>query len=286
MSKLQVAKDVVRGSAIPDALRKYGEDEVGSYAVDEARCLYYANGMSRFLTGEVTPDVLADCLHYVIDLDTKRIGGEGEVSLGVSKYYGLPHLPDSMDWPEEQYFLAQLNLAELHPHDIVGVFPSSGMLYYFFNSGADCSVIHYDGPMDALDVRKYPDESTLPGAEYYLEDFLKGSARISFKPAYIFYLGGDAYSYKHLKSLIPGELQEELQATLGCSMTTSDSGFKIFGRPHYWQGEDEAWGDEEREPEVLILEDEFGEGNIHFWLSAAAANKGDFSEVWLGYSGT
>lgn len=40
------------------------------------------------------------------------------------------------------------------------------------------------------------------------------------------------------------------------------------------------------DPKILLLQDEFGEGNIHFWVEVEAANKHDFSECWMTCSGT
>lgn len=290
MSKLEQARQLVSRASIPRELARMGEDEIGNYAVDEARLLYFNGDRTLFLTEEVSPTVLAASLAYTIELNTEEVTDEHAVPLGVSKYKGLPHLPAGMTWPEGQYFLAQINLAELRPHDVEGIFPKEGMLFFFVSPSEDCTVLFHDGPSSALQLTPYP-EASLPGAEYYLDDFVAGSALISFEPGYLFYLGGDAYDHSEVSRLIPEELRDRLDDLLGCGLRDSDTSLRIFGRPLYWQGEDETWPDEEEdqgegESEVVIFQDEFGEGHVHYWAKPSDIRTGDFSKVWVDYSGT
>jgi hypothetical protein len=300
MSKLDDARALIREFPLPEELKKMGEEDVGDYADENARLPYYNGESTTFLTKEVSGDVLAQSLSYLIKLNTKAVADEQAVPLGASKYKGLPHLPKGFQWPTGQYFVAQLNLADLHAYDLNDVLPAKGLLYFFFNSSSDCTVHYFDGPLDALVVTEYPDESSLPDAEYYLADFKRESSLISFQPGYVFYLGGDAYDYSDVAKRLPDELTQKLNDILGCSLIKWDSSQRIFGRPLYWQGEDEMPSQLEgmpREvmeqmgipvpvPQVLLLQDEFGEGNIHFWVDPEALRKPDFSRCWLTYSGT
>ncbi|MBN2494091.1 MAG: DUF1963 domain-containing protein [Deltaproteobacteria bacterium] len=290
MSILSKARDLVRQAVLPEEIRKLGEDDIGSFAVDEARLLYHDGRRTLFLREEVSPEVLARSLAYNVALKTRSIEHEHRVPLGASKVKGLPHLPPGMKWPAGQYFAAQLRLADFHPHDLEAVFPASGVVYFFFDPGSDCSALYYDGPLDALKITPYPEG--LPDVEVYLDEFMAQSARLTFEPGYLFYLGGGgAYDYREIAKRIPADLRASLDGLLGCKLKEWDSGLRIFGRPLYWQGEDEVWPDDEgdgddSEPEVLLLQSEFGEGHIHFWGAPAKTSRGDFSGVWMSYSGT
>jgi uncharacterized protein YwqG/predicted DNA-binding WGR domain protein len=66
-----------------------------------------------------------------------------ETPVGTSKLGGHPDLPAGVSWPVAKLklsgieislpFIAQFNLAELHPYDVEGLLPDSGMLYFFYN---------------------------------------------------------------------------------------------------------------------------------------------------------
>ena len=72
------------------------------------------------------------------------------VTLGMSKIGGTPHLPSYMDWPmfnkEHMVFLAQLNLSEITFHDNENYFPKSGILFFFayFNNPVNKFGAQYD----------------------------------------------------------------------------------------------------------------------------------------------
>jgi hypothetical protein len=286
MGVIEEARALVLKADFSDDFKAYAEQA------------YFWDGQFSNSSDSFDPNQLASALSYQIKLDGKRIEDENAVPIGASKYRGLPHLPPDMAWPEGLYFAAQLNLDDLAAVDRSGRLPSSGMLYFFFDSGANESVFHWDGDKSTLAIRAYPDPATLHHAKYYLDDFLKGET-IEFKPYWLFYYNqGDAFDYRELRGLLPPDLINSVTKTLGASFETWDSGCRLYGRPHYWQGEDEDMGAptdfdengmpiwEPREPELLLFQDEFGEGNIHFWCDPAGAATGDFSDVWLGYSGT
>lgn len=62
-----------------------------------------------------------------------------KITPGMSLFGGVSHLPPDVEWPIGRIadqdivlpFVAQLNLAGLHPYDIEGLLPESGMLYFF-----------------------------------------------------------------------------------------------------------------------------------------------------------
>jgi heme-degrading monooxygenase HmoA len=73
-------------------------------------------------------------------------------------------------------------------------------------------------------------------------------------------------------------------AILGGPVASRDTDCRIFGRPLYWQGEDERLDDDDpQERRHLLFQDEFGEGHIHVWIHDADAQKRDYSRCWMDY---
>ncbi len=288
MSKLNAARDFVRGFALPEAAASWGEENIGDFAEPEARLLYWDGAGTRFLNDEVSPGVLADSLQFRIGIDSQR-APESEIDLGSSKLRGLPHLPADFDWPEDHYFCAQLNLADIRAVDVTEQLPATGMLYLFFDGAVDGLAIHYDGPLDDLQVTEYPD-GEYSYAEHYMEEFRDAPHSVELKPGFVFYIGeGEAYDYDDITKYLPKDFFDGLSKILGCAHDPSEHDEHIFGRPSYWQGEDEVWDDDEVDEddvELLLYQEEFGEGHIHFWVEFDDAKDGEFDDVWLSYSGT
>ena len=71
---------------------------------------------------------------------------ESLLSPGTSKLGDLPDLPPEIEWPTWNdvplAFIAQINLAEVHPFDKMGVLPPSGLLSFFYD--ADHLPVCYD----------------------------------------------------------------------------------------------------------------------------------------------
>lgn len=70
--------------------------------------------------------------------------GRDDALPGQSKVGGRPDLPAGFEWPTEAdddeaplQFLAQINLAEVHPHDLAGRLPEKGMLWFFSIADGD-----------------------------------------------------------------------------------------------------------------------------------------------------
>lgn len=103
-------------------------------------------------------------------------------AVGQSKFGGSPDLPAGFDWPvyhgmgvldEEKAtrpltFMAQFNLAEVHPHDTDSLLPASGMLYFFYDMetmrwGYDpddrgCCRVYYHADTASLSRTSAPDD--------------------------------------------------------------------------------------------------------------------------------
>lgn len=289
----------------------------------EAEGTYY-NGKASVYFGDdekVTPTLLAECLSYYIDIDEQELPEE-KIPLGRSKMKGLPHLPPSLEWPKKHYFYAQLNIADFKKYDIENVFPDSGMIYIFDNASDDFTVLYYDGPMDVLHPVPYPPAKNLPEPEYFLEEYRDSTSLLSFSPRFIFYVAGDAYDYRAVTAALPADLVKELESILSAKISDWNPSLRIFGRPLFWQGEDEEGfgegfgedfddedeGDDDGENDgesdtevdeeddesdgvaedrsILMFHDEYGEGNIHIFIGAKDLRQGKLSEAYVSYSGT
>ncbi|MDV6236357.1 DUF1963 domain-containing protein [Leptospira ellisii] len=252
---------------------------------------YYDGSSSVYFEEDdaVTPELLSKTLHYYIDIDETE-SEEEEIPLGASKMKGLPHLPDSIVWPEGTYFFAQLNLEEFKRFDVENVFPDKGILYVFDTVQGEFVLRFYEGPISDLKRVPYPDEEDLPEAEYYLEEYRDTTYRLSFEPKFLFYVAGDAYDYRKVAGILPKNLIEQLSDILKAELTTWHSSLRIFGRPLFWQGEDERMGgdDEEdaEERDLLLFHSEIGEGHFHIWIDRNDLKQKKFDKAYSSYSGT
>lgn len=89
---------------------------------------------------------------------------ESSIGIGRTKVGGNPDLPRSFNWPRyeglPQSFIAQINLSEVHPYDVDGLLPATGLLSFFYDSQQ--SVWGFDPAQDgAWAVRYTPDSADL-----------------------------------------------------------------------------------------------------------------------------
>lgn len=139
-----------------------------------------------------------------IRIRTQRVHEE-LLSLGASKFGGLPDLPPEIAWPSwksiPMAFLAQINLKETQTLDTMKVLPSSGMLYFFYDAyhqpvgydptmrGGWC-VFYYDGPCSSLQRLPIPSlllekpSLWLPKEQHYTACAVTFSLEPTFPPNY------------------------------------------------------------------------------------------------------
>ncbi|MEL7269723.1 MAG: DUF1963 domain-containing protein [Bacteroidota bacterium] len=84
-----------------------------------------------------------------------------DLPLGSSKIYGEPHWPKDWEWPEHNYFIAQLNLEDLYPYDLEDLLPKEGMLYFFqecsfYDDEVPLKAYYYHGPFENLAQTPWP----------------------------------------------------------------------------------------------------------------------------------
>jgi uncharacterized protein YwqG len=287
-SHLNEARDYVRSQRLTDDLMNFGINEVGNYADQQARGLYF-NGSKTLPFYQLSPEILSKSLNYLINTNENQILDETEIPLGSSKVKGLPHLPDEFIWPDGAYFFAQINLEELDKVDICKLLPKQGMLYIFLNPEEyKCFIFNYKGPLNTLKLRNYPDltNSSLNYDKRLEDKFKREAVTIKFKPEFIFYIN-------EIDELIPSLLTLKIAEIMGCGMAHRKSYINLLSQPFYYQGEDEGYIDTEdidrtddEDSDILLFQGEFGEGHVHFWLKLKDLKNEDFSSCYITYSGT
>lgn len=121
-----------------------------------------------------------NALVYFLEIDTHE---NQPVTLGCSKLGGLPDLPEQLEFPEKYVFIGQFNIADFKQFDINNVFPDKGIIYLF--SSIDCGkTLFYDGPMDQLKPREYP--NSVLSQDEQLQKELETEVRISYTPKLTF----------------------------------------------------------------------------------------------------
>lgn len=284
-SPLAKAREYLRNVTLTHDLTDFGRlNEVQSpYGV--IRGWYYDGESSRILH-QLDAEILAKSLHCYISIEETEVESEEDLPLGASKTRGLPHLPASIAWPDNCLFLAQFNLADLQLHDIQQLLPKQGMLYFFINpNDSDCQVIYYEGPVEQLAIRPYTDED-FPDREYFTEEYEDSRYAVEFRKE-------ATISIDKLVPALPNEMKAQVENLLGCTLVPKQVSDNLFGQPYYWQGEGEVYdeepGDETGdgiEADLLLFQYEFGEGNVHYWITSEDLANRDFSKVYLTYSGT
>ncbi len=200
------------------------------------------------LSSERLKNYLKNWLFYYLVPEFEVCSSEEEVPLGTTKLYGLPHLPDSLEFPEDMIFAGQFNLAEIKPHDIFNEVPKDSGIYYFFVDvdGVESEVFFYDGPVDDLKIREYPN-----GDEYETSQVmdLRGKSEELYMQADLigwWIEAKDKYLGYDLATIIGADvlerLEELLQKEAGSFTLYDHLGIlpyeSFFGRPRYYQGED------------------------------------------------
>lgn len=277
---LQQARNYVQSATLPSTLLDFGKEDVGNYADEEARGWYYDGEASRPFH-QLDADILARSLHTFITLEETDVDQEEDLPMGASKSRGLPHLPSSFPWPEGHLFLGQFHLPDLAPLDARQQLPATGILYFFFNpNNSEGTVYHYTGALTDLSLRPYPNNDS-GELKYYLEEYRDQRNRITFQKE-------AAFCIDNILEQLPAKLVKQVENLLDCSLTEGAVGDNLFGQPGYWQGENEVFDGEQMDGEgdLLLLQYEFGEGHIHFWISPSELKACDFSKVYLSYSGT
>ena len=130
----------------------------------------YERGLSAYF------DALAPFVKQAIRI-TLDAQEDRDLPLGVSKFGGLPDLPDGVQWFRTRQndipmsFIAQVNFAQVAPFDPEHKLPEEGMLYFFYDCSPDgmpwgfnpedsdgWKVFFYDGDLSSLSRREVPED--------------------------------------------------------------------------------------------------------------------------------
>lgn len=114
---------------------------------------------------------LKNLLRYTISCDPIPAPGGG-LPLGTSKIGGRAHLPADIRWPlangKSMTFVAQINFEEISEFDRDGVFPKTGIVYFFIEADEEnlpfeklekSKVIFVENPQN-LERKEYPADLT------------------------------------------------------------------------------------------------------------------------------
>ncbi|MEL6408307.1 MAG: YwqG family protein [Chloroflexota bacterium] len=131
--------------------------------------------------GDIEDDLLK-IARPSIRVQTTRVGDESELAIGQSKLGGRPDLPKDMDWVVKQTkkaeqrslpFIGQINLADVAPHDVEKLLPTTGILYFFGDypwngvpESEQGAVIYYDGNTSNLERKLFPADLSLEDKPY------------------------------------------------------------------------------------------------------------------------
>ncbi|MDJ0365789.1 YwqG family protein [Hymenobacter sp. H14-R3] len=124
--------------------------------------------------GEFWPLLAPLCRPSIRVLPQAAAPAAAPLALGTSRLGGAPDLPAAAAWPTWQgrslSFIAQLNLAEVAPHDARGLLPPTGRLAFFYDAleqpwGHDPAdrgraVVQYYPAAEALVTRPLPTDLT------------------------------------------------------------------------------------------------------------------------------
>ncbi len=116
-------------------------------------------------------------IRNAIKLNTRKVK-EGDISIGETKIGGKPDVTNDFVWPEwnSRYlsFIAQINLEEVAQYDLEKLLPSTGVIYFFYDSNQETwgfdpkdegswKVIYYSGNVSGLKRAEFPKDMPLEG---------------------------------------------------------------------------------------------------------------------------
>jgi hypothetical protein len=265
MSRIDDARALLRGAGLP------------AIDIDEDTYFDVARGITRYIQ-RVDTDVLVASLTTFVELER---GGQGRSQRG-----DVPLLPTDWTmpdgWDDLSVFL-QIDLGELAAVDPEARLPPAGMMTVFQDDEDQEIGIHLAAPDAALVAR-----DDVPWYEYE-----NGPERLRLVPRFTCLVNGGASDYRWIHRVLPNPVRVDLERILGCRMAEWVSYDRLFGRPIYWQGEDEHHdGDPPPAqthpdgPQLLLLQQELDDVAVNYWGHAGALKRGDFAGVWCTHSTT
>ncbi|WP_306012813.1 MULTISPECIES: DUF1963 domain-containing protein [unclassified Allomuricauda] len=286
MNKLEQARDIVLNYDYP-------EDELANCLEELTDCDKISDGVCMVPLEDITPEKLSKSLLHYIEFRGNTLE-EAKIPMGSSKFYGVPHLPKGVEWPKGYYFYAQLNFSEIKPYDVEDLLPDSGILYLFYEADSyTCKAIYFDGPIGELTIPDYPESINQKTDKYYLDEYKNNPEILKFQSEFGFYFLNESTTLNNLLDPVMEKITEVTDISV-VNIEGGGPGSKIFGMAYYYQGEDEYYEEEEEMDyseydayeNILLLDNDFAEGNIHFWVPKEDLKQRNFDNMKITYSGT
>ncbi|MES2519269.1 MAG: YwqG family protein [Bacteroidota bacterium] len=250
---------------------------------------------------------------------------EDKIKIGQSKFGGQPDLPENIAWVKDfeqnsLAFIAQINLHEVARLDTEDLLPKTGILYFFYDATQSAcgleiadrennmfKVIYYDGDLDLLQRKDFPDD--LP--EESEDEYSPNTAR--FTPAKIKI--NQEISYPSNGETIYEDLTSEEYDIFAENFFEDDSIHKLLGYSNNLQNPMEIEcelitngivlddPDAYETPEAIALKENVGDwrlllqvdsteegegsmdfaggGTIYYWIKKQDLLNKDFDKVWF-----
>ena len=236
---------------------------------------------------------------------------ESAATPGISKMGGIPDLPATITWPEDQYgnhlsFIAQLDFTEVKPFDTYQVLPDAGYLFVFYDPYQEMGgysleekqlfrVLYFDGPREELIPTPFPEgledfgqyKPCRLNAEIQLSMPFKWGKDFSFlskeeRDIYGNKVWQGGYVNKSLGRA--DNLQSEMEAL--CQMVTT--GFYPDKKEEYEAPENAALREGEKDWLLLLQVDSnqatgmqwSDTGRLYFWIKQQDLLNRNFDNCW------
>jgi uncharacterized protein YwqG len=260
---------------------------------------------------------IASLSELSIRFDTTQVNEDG-LGTGASKVGGRPDLPPGITWPAWKElplsFLAQINLAELSKFEVSEPLPSSGVLFFFYDSeqrtwgfdpndtgswrvifsaGSGSNLVRCSLPDALPEYARFPacsvsfyQENTVPPFDSMVVNSLglseqEQDAYLHFLDAYEKEHGGVAHRILGHPDPIQGDMQLECQLVSHGLYAGDASAYQHPRRKELEPGSLE-W-------KVLLQLDSddnaammWGDvGRLYFWIRESALEAHNFDEAWM-----
>jgi hypothetical protein len=242
-----------------------------------------------------SPEELADDIvkHAIVVVEGEML--EAKAQIGESKIGGCPDLPESFPWPCEEdeedmplAFLCQINLAEVHEHDLHTRLPQKGMLWFFsiadgdraYSYEIDCDTtrVHFEANPGELSSRDIPDElADEEGSE--IEE-----RKLVFGPSVMLEEVNEDGNLESKR--FDGGIESVIRETVR-SLGGRSGVVRLLGHAHFFREENQGDFDPEKD-EVLaevdgygVASHAFGEGSFTWSITKHELSQGKLDSAFL-----
>jgi hypothetical protein len=240
-------------------------------------------------------DIAADIAKHARFVIEGEMIDEKPDAPGQSKIGGQPDLPEDFAWPCEDddedmpmAFLCQINLADVHEHDLEGKLPAKGMLWFFtiadgdraysYEIDCDTTKVHFLAEPGDLRSREIP-EALAEEENAKIEE-----GKLVFGPSISLEEEGENGVLESKR--YDGSIEEAVRKAVR-SLGGRSGIVRMLGNAHFFREENQGDFDPEKE-EVLaefdgysIAQDAFGEGGFTWTISKDKLKAGALDSAFL-----